>query len=405
VPISSRTEFAPIQRSLLKLLRNKLRRRFDRLAYRSLATANFHYSDHQDFQDTNRGDIAIRLASVGLLRQAFGEVEIVEVGWHELGRLDPGWINRHIDLFVIGGEGYYYLHPEGMLAERVKRDLHFLRQIRCPIASLSPGVNRLLKDDQAGRVELHPSAHEVLRELVRLLTLSSVRSDFCRNFLDLVRPGHTVTMADPVLFLSPAVPHMARPEAPPDTLAVGLNMAFHGQSGSHLLPGRLRLMREAARELARRQPCRFFYFVHHDTERMIPDVLRNAGVPVTAIDMPPAEMLGCYKWLDIHICHMLHSSMFSFNAGVPTINLGYDVKNAAFFELMGLSEYCMPADRTSAAELDAALAALIDQHSALKHRIIGRKAELRRDLDAFLADMVRLVCLPAKSTWADHAES
>lgn len=266
-------------------------------------------------------------------------------------------------------------------------------------------MNRLLEDARAAKAELHPSAHEVLRELIGLLSLSSVRSNFGRKLLDLVRPGHTVTVADPALFLSPAVPPMARPEVPPGTLAVGLNMAFHGPYTSRMLPGRLRLMTAAARELARRQPCRFFYFVHHDTERMIPDVLRNAGVPVTVIDMTPAEMLGCYKWLDIHICHMLHSSIFSVNVGVPTINLGYDIKNAAFFELMGLREYCMPADTTSAAELNAAVAAMVDQRSALKQRIIRRKAELRRGLDAFLADMVRLVRLPAELKRADHAES
>jgi polysaccharide pyruvyl transferase WcaK-like protein len=131
--------------------------------------------------------------------------------------------------------------------------------------------------------------------------------------------------------------------------------------------------------------------VHYETERLIPHLLRSEGVSVTVVDAPPAELLAWYGYLDLTICQMLHSSILSFNAGVPAVNLGYDIKNHAFFELMNQERCCLPANTTGSEELLAAAEWAIEEGDALQRRIAARKVELRRDLDEYLASVVHLV--------------
>ena len=157
------------------------------------------------------------------------------------------------------------------------------------------------------------------------------------------------------------------------------------------MPGQVALLAAAMRRFAEGRPCAFTYFVHYEAERVIPGLLRHAGLAVTVVDAPAPAMLGAYAELDLHVCEMLHSSILALNAGVPTINLGYDVKNAAFFELMELDPYCIPAPEASVATLTAAMERALAEAPALRSAIATRRAVLRRELDAYLASVVRLV--------------
>jgi lipopolysaccharide exporter len=391
IPVSTKTEFQPIRRNSFARLRNHLRRKFDSLKLFSGLPMRLHYSAWLDYENTNRGDIAIRVASRQLIASAFGgNVEFIEISWDEVQQIEASWINERADLFVIGGGGYYFLDASGRLSPRVARDLNFLRKLDCPIISFCPGLNRLLtpgKDDGS----IDPTDREVLSSLLDHLDLSSVRGDVDRALLDQIQPGKTVRLVDPALFLSLERPANFSPRINDGTLYVGLNIAFHGPNTSRTMPDRVRVVAAAARELARRQSCRFFYFVHFDSEFFVPRLLRRQGVPVTVISAPPAEMLAWYGELDLHICQMLHSSILSLNSGVPTINLGYDVKNAAFFNVMGLTEYCLPGFDTDAARLTTVIETLLTRRTELIHHIASRKAELRRELDDFLTAATRLV--------------
>ncbi len=373
VPVSERTEFLPIRRGPVAWLRNRARRALDMWGIGAP-----HFSTWQDAQNTNRGDSAIRIASLQLLRQAFGgEVQVEAIGWDEVLAVDPA----RVGAFVLGGGGYVGLHAGGRLAARVARDVDWLREIRGPVVSFAPGVNRALED---GGADLDDDARATLAELLGRLALSSARDANSCRVLDLVAPGRTTLLADPALFLdAPAAPTVRDA----DVLTVGLNLAFHGHEAGAKMPARLRDMVAAARALARQQPCRFVYFVHEQPERLIPHLLRRAGVPARVVDAGPMEMLAEYRKLDVHVCQMLHSSVLAFAAGVPAVALAYDVKNAGLFELMGLPEFCL----ADAAGLGAALADVLARRPALVAHIAARKAALRADVEAFLASAARVV--------------
>jgi polysaccharide pyruvyl transferase WcaK-like protein len=391
VPVSVRGEARPLGRSPLGWLRNRARRALDLAHWRVGGTPALHFSTWQDADRCNRGDAAIRLASLDLLRQAFGpDTPLEAVGWDELAGLDPDAVSARARLFVLGGGGYVAIGPGGRLAPRLVRDLAWLRRLRCPVASFAPGVNRALGEcdgealDAAGRA--------TLAELLGLLALSSARDAHSCRVLDLAAPGRPRLLADPALFL--AAP--ARPAAPPATpndgcLTVGLNLAFHDADVSRLLPARLRLVAAVARDLARQRPCRFVYFVHDQPERLIPRLLRQEGVAVRVVDAPPAQMLAEYQRLDLHVCQMLHSSILAFAAGVPAIALAYDVKNAGLFEMLGLAEFCLSG---AAPPLAAAIADALARGPALRRQIATRTAALRAETDAYLAEMAALARPP-----------
>jgi polysaccharide pyruvyl transferase WcaK-like protein len=388
VPVSRREAFTPRPRRALFWLRNRARRRLDLLRWRLGLAVAWHHSTYEDHAHTNRGDIAIARASVALLQGACGPgARIVDIGWAEL-RAASGWIAAHADLFVLGGGGFYYLHTQGRLAERAARDVALMCALPCPLASLGPGVNRLLGDGDDAEA-LHPDSAAVLGLLLARLAVSTVRDRHSRDILERVAPGRTSVAADPALFLTPADPTPARSDD--GVLTIGLNLAFHGPNRSRALAEQVRLLASAARALARRRACRFRYFVHCEAERVIPTLLRMAGVPVQTVDAPAEAMLGCYAQLDLHVCQMLHSSILAANAGVPFVVLGYDVKNAAFCEMLGLARYCLPADSTTDAQLLAAIDAALAERAALASGIAERKRALRADMECCLADIARLV--------------
>ncbi len=401
LPTSLRTEFAPIPRTRWQQVRTRVRRHLDRLGWTTRAGQPVHYSAHVDHYETNRGDIAIRLASRELLVQVFGAgTEFIEIGWSEVPDLDPDEINARADLFVIGGGGYFYFNSAGALSERIPRDLALLRALRCPIVSLASGVNQISAPVSGKVSAIQDEAQNQLREILHLLTLSSVRDRHSQEVLDAAVPGHTVVLPDPALFLSPAGPIAARPSD--GSLHIGLNIAFHGPHSSRVMPDRVRLFAAALQKLAQQRRCRFTYFVHHESERLLPSLLRRAGVPVTAVvDKPSAEMVAQYHGLDLMVCQMLHSSIFCLNAGVPAINVSYDVKNAAFFELMGLEPYCLPGETTTPDVLHAAIERALRDSEGLRQHIAVRRAALRSEMDAYLAHLVELVSGPSPAQAAE----
>ena len=383
VPVSEREEFRPLPRGLVGWSRNRARRALDLWRWRTGGAPAPHFSTWQDAERTNRGDSAIRVASIALLRRAFGAPARIEVvGWDELAGLDPARVGAEAAVFVLGGGGYFGIHAGGRLAPRVGRDLAWLRRLRCPVVAFAPGVNRALED--VDRRDLDAAARATLGELAGRLGPIAVRDANTRRVLDSVAPGRARVLADPALFLAPAGPPAPRDDT---VLTVGLNLAFHGEDASRALPARLRLVAAAARDLARRRPCRFVYFVHEQPERIVPALLRREGIVARVVDAAPAAMLADYAALDLHICQMLHSAILAFNAGVPTIAVAYDVKNAGLFDLMGLPEFCLSGD---APKLDAAIATALAGGPALRHRIAARKAVLRAETDAFLAAVVAL---------------
>lgn len=393
VPISASRQYMPIHRGALELLRNRIRRRLDRLLWSARLPVQFHYSTWQDRTNTNRGDIAIRLAARALLDRAFGgRVEFIDIDWHEVEQIDPERINAVADLFVVCGGGYYFLDGKGRLSARIARDLKLLRALRCPIVSFAAGVNRVFDPAASDSGNVLLVERGLLASMLELHMLSSTRDDNGLALLDAVAPGRARIIADPALFLTSkrSASELEHQQSQGATLRIGINIAFHGSLTSTGLRERVELIASAMRLISLQRKCVFLYFVHYDSERLIPFLLRTRGVPIEVVDTEPEDMLGFYRTLDLHICQMLHSSIFSFNAEVPTINIGYDVKNAAFFRLMRLSEYSLSNEALDVERLIGAIRHALSRTTEIRRRIRDRKDDLWRDIEVFLAEVVAL---------------
>ncbi len=95
--------------------------------------------------------------------------------------------------------------------------------------------------------------------------------------------------------------------------------------------------------------------------------------------------------MDFVICQMLHASILSASAGVPSINVGYDVKNASFYELMGQPELCIPHDEISVERLSSLWRDAIGRRAALAAQLGVRKTELFEDTNRAADKMVGLL--------------
>jgi lipopolysaccharide exporter len=385
---SSQSEDRPIERTPLAWLRNRGRRLLDLGQWRVQRRWGFHYSTYQDRMDSNRGDSAIRRATVQLLRTTFPQdVEITEFGWDQVDADFAVRANRDADLVVIAGGGYISCDADGNLPQRLSRHLDAYERLTCPLIGFGLGFNCLLSY-QTGQPRLSEAGAALLRRLVRVMALVSVRDEVTRQALtfDGVVP---VLVPDPALLLEPGRISQSR-QKPDGMVWLGLNLAFHGPASTLLLERLFPLIVRVLQAFGRTHRCRILYFVHSDAERLIPRLLRSAGIAVTVVDAAPEDMLAWYGLLDIHLCEMLHSCILAADRGVPTLNLAYDSKNWAFYDLMGLTDI-LPAAGASEDEILAHLNGMLAGHDGLAQAILRRKEELRGEMDGFLARVARVV--------------
>lgn len=203
-------------------------------------------------------------------------MEIIEIGWDELPTLEMDWVDENVDLFILGGGGYLSLDADGRLAPRVERDIALLRGRRRPVATLCPGLNLSLVH-AANIASAAAKNKETLGCFVDMLAQSSVRDLATWTMLESIRPGRTECLPDPALFLSYPKPSA---RAPGPAAQIGLNLAFHGAEPSRLLVPHFRLFCDVARGLARTTPCRFIYFVHYESERLVARLFHRAGLDI-----------------------------------------------------------------------------------------------------------------------------
>ncbi|MGH9574155.1 MAG: polysaccharide pyruvyl transferase family protein, partial [Candidatus Acidiferrales bacterium] len=170
-----------------------------------------------------------------------------------------------------------------------------------------------------------------------------------------------------------------------------VNLTFHGAHADRLLERNLKIYIAGLKTLQSRTGCRFFYLAHSDGERFIVRLLRGAGIPLEVAPIDVREMLQWYRAMDIVICQMLHSSIFSANAGTPFLNLAYDVKNLLFCEALGVPEYCIPSYELTPEQLSEKAEALLQDRERVAATIDKRKASLREGNEAFLKDVIGLM--------------
>lgn len=387
---AANTEWTVVKRGPIGRLRNRIRRTIDRLSWTMNGHWTFHYSSYNHYRDSNRGDSAIRRASIELLRGIYpGSAKIMEFGWDDVGQEFIDLARQGADLVVVAGGGYFFCDANGDLPARVRAHLAAFEQIDCPVVGLGLGMNRLLPQEGVS-APLSAETRQILAKFLGRLSLCSVRDKGTMEAFACVVETPPIVVPDPALLLLPRPVAGLPQRTDGDGVWIGVNLAFHGPLATRLLANLFPVMVAALRSIQEQQHCRFLYFVHSASERLLPRLLARAGIHTLVVDCCPEEMLSWYGLLDVHVCEMLHSAILAANANVPALNLAYDEKNLAFYELMGLTEV-LPVSTVTADQIIHHLNALLAEVELRRAALRQRKSELGLDMDRFLTMVAAVV--------------
>jgi polysaccharide pyruvyl transferase WcaK-like protein len=391
--IPAEREFEPIKRSPFALLRNRARRLLDLAVWRVSGIWRAHYFTFEDHNNSNRGDIAIRVGVRRQLERLFAgrTVLIDEIAWGDLGAAISA-APAPYDLIVIAGGGYLFADPQGRLPPRFAADVDALACTSTPVVAVSVGLNHLIMPKGRGApaaFAFHRDQYALIHRFIDRVELISMRDDATRAALATIDPACGQVIVDPAFLLVSTfdVERRRKGARRGPALAVGLNVAFHGTINR-------RLLRETAHTLetfAAETPTRFYYFVHSDSEHAIVDALRLWGLSIEVVEGDVDTMLTAYKRLDIHVGQMLHSTIFAMAVGVPALAVAYDTKSAAFYDLFGLGRICLDATTLDRHSLLDAMRQLVAERDKVATMIAARGAALRTDAASFykrIADLV-----------------
>jgi polysaccharide pyruvyl transferase WcaK-like protein len=338
--------------------------------------------------NSNRGDMAIRIALRSQLEIAFSprKLSFSEVKWGDLAR-HLHTINSDASLFLIAGGGYLSIDgdgsPWGMLAKS-----QILEELKCPIVASGIGLNRLMNEPLSDISGLPEETRSRIYKLSALCRKISVRDLNTVALFAAYGQKNAVLTGDPVLYFDDE----ARPPSLQSArMKIGINLASHGPRTHSILepilPDIIRLLRWIQQD----RDAEFVYLMHHDFERPIAEYLRRKGVKLQIIDLPPEGLIGAYKGLDFVINQMLHSCIFAANAGVPFLNMAYDIKCRAFCTLLDVPECGLDSEGVSFELMKARLEELFQNRATLSVRILEHKTILRAEGLAFLKELVNLV--------------
>jgi len=344
--------------------------------------ASFHHWN--TIQVTNKGDIAIRESIKEQIAAYFApqSVQFSEVGWGFLaGSLKE--INDS-DLFIIAGSGYIFSNEHGEIHSRISEDARLFAKISCPIVAYGIGWNKLLESDNINeRRSLSEGARRLLTNLFVKVEPIGVRDRSTQSLLAELTGKDVALIADPALFYRGS-DAFSVPKTNDGFLRVGLNLAFHGKESAERIERQHLSICEFLKEFSRRHAVVYHYVQHTYTERAMPWLLLAHGIAVEHHDPIPEHLPGLYRSFDLHICQMLHSAILAIDAGVPTMNFAYDAKSSGFFELLQLSEFCLPEWPFRKDLALAAAQSLIERNAEIRLAIRDRKEELHGELVHFL---------------------
>jgi polysaccharide pyruvyl transferase WcaK-like protein len=404
VPISAAREYVGLGRTVWAAARATFKRCRDRMAWIVLRRDTFDYHAWRTTEYTNRGDIAIRQAIRQILERKLGYcVRFVELDWGKLDESEIAKINETADLFVICGGGYVSADAATGKLSRVIDDVALLPSIRCPVIAFAIGYNSILEVPRSEMADgLPDDSVTKLRQLASACDQISCRDQMLADILTRVANKPAAVVGDPALLLDGAADaEMQLPLAEDEAMKVGLNFALHGPITAGIFRKHFRTYVDFLNKVQRSRRVAFHYFVHCETERIAVTLLRRRGIRLQVVDLPPRQMIAAYQKMDVVICQMLHASILAANADVPTLNIGYDVKNASFYELMGLPWLCVSHDGVSSTVLMERFATMVSRRREIASQIAERKIALTAATERF-ADIV--VDIARRSAAAPHPE-
>lgn len=327
--------------------------------------------------NNNRGDEAITEAIHSELNNLRPDLKIMKVDIRILATGSLMQLIRCIHkakLILIGGGGIYstYFLP-------LRRSfLYILKLLKKPLVIIAPGlaVNH-------GCI-LGQYSTESIRLWNEYATLSSVRDEESRRFLKRLGIYKATCIGDPALYLTGLDAQTQKKKR-----VLGINLAAHGWNQQDLW---LPLLQNVFIQLAKTylsQGYEIKYMQHSKLESNVISIL-SKELPIEICNGTPKELIGMYKTLDLQICMMLHSAIFALNAEIPLVNIAYDSKNFAFMNMMGLTNCCLPIEKTNYEELLARSEMAMNQWKLIHENIIATKLDLHKKYQAFFK---RVACL------------
>ncbi len=383
IPIAPTEAFSKIEKSPLKKAKGLVRNTANWLASRVTGRLHLIPYHYETVIATNRGDIAIGESIEELLLDAGIADQIMKVTWGTLSDEIVSRINDECRLFIIGGGGYIFLNGSGQLNRRLE-DVPWLEKITCRKVAFAIGLNRLLHEPAFDlSAPLPPQTTELLSRLVACLDGISVRDRETQTLLSHFAHTGVCVIGDPALFLGHAQ-RLPRRQSAAGELRVGLNLASHGPYAIAMLSDFLPQFVAFLREIKRKHNAHFVYFVHDNLEPPVIGLLRSRGIVLDVVDADPRTMIAAYRTVDIVVSQMLHSSIFCANAETPVLNIAYDQKCFSFFELMGMSDFCIKFNEATEAELVNRFEKLLDARNVIVQRMASRKRELFVETEQFM---------------------
>lgn len=369
--ITAKGENSSVPRSPWRGLKDAVKRARDRARWALSNDRAFDFNAWSTATNTNRGDMAIRHAVRMQLTEQFGPAtEFLEVSWGSLTAEVVDEINATCDLFVIAGGGYLFTGKDGSLSNsRVTTDVPFLRTIGCPRVAYAIGVNQVLPHGAAVPTAFNAAASAVLREWLSVLELVSARDATTAALLRQIDQTRCPVIGDPALFLKTATSGGTR------NGRVGINFAVHGELSQALFSRNFFVYRDMLRHLER-QGLILDYVTHSDIDPVAVRMFRREGIRLGVIDVPAPAMIDAYAGFDFVVCQMLHSAILASAAGVPSINIAYDRKNFAFYDLLGMPAQCIGHAEYSGEWLDGRLSALRSERPSMVEHLTARKQAL-----------------------------
>ncbi len=335
-----------------------------------MKVAHIHVSDTK-----NKGDVAIVLAVQNLIKRTLPEAEVIDIPIEELKNEYSDWINiiNSANLVVLGGGGVYcrYFLP---FSEKI------VNAIIPPLVIMGVGHGNELGADPLSNIELNS-----ILNLHEKSALSSVRDPL--TFDMLISNGHSKVVH---LLSDPAIHLDEEPfELDYSKTSVGLNINYSGwlDFGKHQ-SNIISSYRYCIDRLKEDYGANIFFTVHHPGEY---NVYPKIGRKLEIVDLDPARQKYFYSKMNLVIGMMLHSSILTFGAGTPLLNIAYDVKNMAFAKYIGHDELVIHPDDLSPEYLWLKAKTVLDNYYFYRRRFRKKKRQFAMEMESFLSEIKQLV--------------
>lgn len=356
-----------------------IRQIIDRSMFRLNSKHLIDYRNYINSGSYNLGDHAIAVAVAQQILKLDDQVIIHSAKWGRLEQL----VNDAPILFA--GSGYYFIESSKAPANRISLDNEFIQREKIPCAYFGVGVNFVGGDSKLTLEDIPPSGQDALAKSLALATTISVRDIGSRDILQPLTATPIAVTGDPALFIKSDNKISNRVINEANSLTIGVNIPFHGPAANARVSRDLNGYMAFLRSLQKNTGCHFIQTVHFQNETLVGRIMQDNGIRLTQAVGDVQTLLNAYQQMDFHIGGMLHSCILSASVGTPCIGLAYDIKHQGFFDLLGQSDLCVPAEPFDAERLRTACERVIGQNEAIREQINARRDQLEVVSNRFLA--------------------